>query len=300
MLRHSMLLFALSTLVFASACGGRARLRLSEVEIAHTAGNNTTVTRHEARYADDGTLEEVEQLRNGELFRRMTLSYRDGRLASIDFEDNDGDRSELELTWEEGRLTELERTDNDGKRSTTEIKYLKDDPSKLERTTSRRPFGQDTSLTITTEYAWDKSGRLEETEAVTVLKNDTFNVETTTTRRLEREYADDGTLAELKDFNDGDAEIYTYTYEDGRLAEAEQEAGRKWEVAYDDAGRMSEIEAVGNGARDVTELQYEDGSVGGGIIFTPMGLPDAIQFDLYGRSFPDIELLTFDFLVGGA
>ena len=298
--RHVIAWLSLS-LVFLTACGGRVRVRLSEVETTRTTGNNTAIEQYQASYAKDGTLDEVEVKTNGQLTLRMQLAYDEGRLAELDVENGDGSRALLELVWEDGWLVELDGSDGDGNRWSTAIEYVKDAPGKVERTEFSRDLAANTSIARTTDYRYDDAGRLDETEASTVLK--LFDFESESSTRLERSYGDSGELEKVNRFEtSGDntnAKVYEYGYEEGRLVELEEQAGQRFEVVYDDAGRIRDIDVSGDGQTSQTELVYEDGSVEGGIVFTPPLLPNAIQFDLQGRSFPDVELLTFDFLLGG-
>lgn len=313
MTRRICILFSLSVLVVTAACGGRARVRLSEVEVTKTSGDTTEVTRYQARYAKDGTLAEVERYVDDALETTLQLAYEDGLLAGLDIEPQSGDRAELELVWDEGGLDELE-TISGGNRWSTRLNYSKDDPSKLAKATLTGPAALDSTLTRTTEYEWSKDGVLEESETVTVIHNNTFNVDFTTTTRVERRYADSGELEKVNQFvtsgDNTESQVYELAFEEGRLVEIEELSGKQWELSYDDSGRIEEIRVVGDGQTTTTELRYEDGTVEGGLLFTPAGfspmrpsstdVPNAVQLDLQGRSFPDLELLTLDFLRAAA
>lgn len=299
MSRRLLLLLALAAL-FAPACGGRSRARLSDVESASSIGGGTTVTRHRFRYNNDGTLDEVEREVNGQRERTTAFSYTDGRLDGVEITDSDGNRRELELVWQDGRLEEIEHTEADA-RWTQELRYLNDDPGRLEELRYTRELGFDTTLTVTQKLTWDDNRRLEELEDTRTTFVDIVDQSLTFITRSELRYADDGTIERVNVYSQSGSSSEVarldYAYEDGALVEVEEDDGTRHKVEYGERGLIERVEKLGGGHSVVVDFEYEEGEVQGGVVLTPMGLPVDAQFDLTGRPFADFELLTLPYLM---
>lgn len=278
---------------------GRAPLRLSEVESVRTANGSSTVTRLSYTYREDRMLDRVEQTVNGEFYQRVDVDYEEGRPSRLVYEYADGARTEVELIWAAGRLDELKMQNGDA-RWTKSLVYDEDNGHRVIRTVLERALAADTDLTVTTDYEWSADGALEATETETVYSNNFLNVDVTSTSSMERRYTEGGELDRVNVFqtagNNTEAAVFEYQYGEGRLAEVTSEAGDKYEFDYDDSGRLGTIEIELGSSSTLVEYRYEEGDIAGPLRLLPQSFPGAEHFDLRGRSFPELELMTLEFL----
>lgn len=291
------LVVALPLLAASIGCQQRASFRVSEIEV--TRSDNDNVTTSEITYNDDGTVDEMERKVNGSFDIRFEADYDQGVFEKITVVDDNDEPYDFEFTWDGPLLVEVE-TDNQFYRTTYD--YDGSTPDTLEELDRTYQYFDSTSLNENIEFERNDDGQLAEVKSTSTFEVPIFG-DTITVVTNEYDW-DEGLLKGITrsttSGNNTDVDDFDFDYNDegllvgNRLDEVDA-PGLSYNIEYDDQGRIVEIERTDGDDIVTTRYTYEDGN--SNIVWEP-ALPYASSFDLSGKAYPSVELMTVPLLLG--
>lgn len=291
------LALSLGALAASIGCQQRASFRVSEIEV--TRSDNDNVTTSEITYNDDGTVDELERKVNGSFDIRFEAEYDQGVFEKITVVDDNDEPYDFEFTWDGPLLVEVE-TDNQFYRSTYD--YDGSTPDTLEELDRTYQYFDSTSLNENIEFERNDDGQLAEVKSTSTFEVPIFG-DTITVVTNEYDW-DEGLLTGITrsttSGNNTDVDTFDFDYNDegllvGKLLDDVDAPGVTYNIEYDDQGRIEEIEQTNGDDIVTTRYTYEDG--GSNIVWEP-AIPFAGSFDLQGRAYPSVELMTVPLLLG--